>query len=99
MSAQAVTLEWVAFLAVQTVQFERAQGPALPPPRIYLGSALAFGILAAVSGPAPGPAAAMGGALLVAAVISNRFALTPAPAGGTVTKKPSKPSAKKKAGS
>lgn len=86
-----VTLAWLTFLAIQTVQWERTNGPAqLPPPSLYVGSAAAFGLLGGLAQVAPAPASAMAWALIVAAAVTNQFATAGTPshltlAGGTTS--------------
>lgn len=90
-----VTLSWLAFLAIQTYQFEKAAPvPALPPPSLYVGSALTFSLLGAVAQVAPKPATYMSVALLVAVGVRNQFKTAGKPA--DLTRTPgTKPAAKK----
>lgn len=69
-----VTLTWLTFIAVQTYHYERANPAKLPPPKLYVGSALTFSLLMVAGQVAPGPATAMGVALVVAAGVRDQFA-------------------------
>lgn len=79
------TLAWLAFLAAATYRYEKdpANTATLPPPSIYLGSAVIYSLLGLAAGPAPGPAAAFGWALVVAALTTG--ALLPGGPGSNVT--------------
>lgn len=68
-----VSLAWVTYLAVATWRYEQGRPGTLPPPKIYVGSAVVFSILGAAAGPAPGPATAFSWALVVAALVTGVF--------------------------
>lgn len=71
-----LTLTWLTFIAVQTYQYERVHPAELPPPTLYVGSALTFSLLMIAGQVAPGPATALGVALVVAAGVRDQFAST-----------------------
>jgi hypothetical protein len=81
-----VSLAWLAFISIQTVQYERQSPGVLPPPKLYVGSAAVFTLLGAAAQVAPKPATYMAVALLVAAGVRNQFATAGTPPASTAPK-------------
>lgn len=67
------TLAWLAFVGAATYRWETSNKGSLPPPRIYLGAAAVYSMLALLAGPAPQLAATFGWALVVAALTTGAF--------------------------
>lgn len=82
---EGIAAPWAAFIALATYQHTKANGlTSLPPPQLYAGSSLVFGLLALVaqSDAARTPAALAGWALVVAQFLR----MNPVP--GAVAKSP-----------
>lgn len=70
---------WLTFVAVQTFQYEKQKDvPSLPPPSLYIGSGVVYSLLGLLAIAAPKPAAYLGWAWLLGALVSGQFQTTAA---------------------
>lgn len=83
-------LAWLAFIGATTYRWETdpANTATLPPPSLYVGSAVIYSLLGIAAGSAPQPAALFGWALVVAAITTGLLVPPITSSAGGVAKAP-----------